>query len=445
MSKTNVSTKDLKRTLGKKELFSVAVGQIIGAGVFALTGIAIAMTGRSVNLAFILAAVAMIGLTIPMVFISSTVRLRGGQYTQAAVFLGKKFAGIYIIIYIFANISLAMYALSFADYFFALVPTIPSKLIAVLILTIVFVVNFFGVGKAALLQSIMVAVLAAALALFTGFGMFQIQPGYFQNPGFMTGGVKGLLTAMALLTFATGGAFVILNLSAEAKNPKKDIPYVLILSTLVVAGVYALMATVSAGVLPIGEVAGKPLTLVAEEILPNWLYVFFIMGGAMFALVTTLNAQVSWVTKPIMQACVDNWFPRLFAKLHPKYNTPYILLIIFYFVGLIPIITGLNIEIIANSALILNFVALLFLAIGLFRLPKLFPEQWKVSTFHVNDFWFYLLNIVGLLVLLLQMVMLTMNLDKNGLIGNGLVLVIALIFGFARSRKVEMEESVETN
>lgn len=100
-------------------------------------------------------------------------------------------------------------------------PAIPSKLIAILILTIVFVVNFFGVGKAALLQSIMVVVMAAALALFTGFGMFKIEPGYFQNPGFMTGGISGLLTAMALLTFATGGASVIVNLSAEAKNPKK--------------------------------------------------------------------------------------------------------------------------------------------------------------------------------------------------------------------------------
>ncbi len=443
MSEKNVSTKDLRRTLGKRQLFSVAVGQITGAGVFALTGIAIAMTGRSVNIAFMLAALATIGLTIPMIFMSSTIRLRGGQYTQAAVFLGKKFAGIYIIIYIFANISLAMYALSFADYFFALVPGIPSNLIAVIILTIVFVVNFFGVGKAALLQSIMVVVMAGALALFIGFGMFKVEPGYFQNPGFITHGISGLLTATALLTFATGGAFVILNLSAEAKNPKRDIPYVLILATLIVAGIYALMATVSAGVLPIGDVAGKPLTLVAKAILPKWLYVFFVIGGAMFALATTLNAQVSWVTKPIMQACVDNWFPRYFAKLHPKYNTPYILLIIFYFIGLIPILTGLNIEIIANSALILNYVAILLLAIGLFRLPKLFPEQWKLSTFHVNNFWFYFLNIVGLLVLLLQIAMLIMNLDKNGLIGNGLVLIISLIFGLSRSGKVRMEESVE--
>lgn len=51
------STKDLNRTLGKKELMGIAIGQIIGAGVMSMMGVAIAMTGRSANLAFMLSAV----------------------------------------------------------------------------------------------------------------------------------------------------------------------------------------------------------------------------------------------------------------------------------------------------------------------------------------------------------------------------------------------------
>ena len=46
------STKDLARTLGKKELMGIAIGQIIGAGIMSMMGVAIAMTGRSANLAF---------------------------------------------------------------------------------------------------------------------------------------------------------------------------------------------------------------------------------------------------------------------------------------------------------------------------------------------------------------------------------------------------------
>ncbi len=443
MSNTSVSTKDLKKSLGRTELFSIAIGQIIGAGIMALTGMAIAMTGRSVNLAYMLAAIAVIIFAVPMVFLTSSVRLRGGQYTQAAVFVGKKFAGMFIIIFIVSNISLAMYAISFADYFFALVPGVPSKLIAAIILTIIFVVNFFGVKDAAWLQTAMVVVMAAALAAFVGFGVFKVQPGYFEQPGFLTNGMTGLLTASALLTFATGGATVILNLGAEAKNPKKDFPFVIIISTLAVAVLYALMATVAGGVLPIEQVAGQPLTLVAQAILPSWLYVFFIIGGAMFALITTLNAQVSWITKPVMQACVDNWFPRSLARLHPKYNTPWVLLIIYYVIGIVPIIVGINMDAIASSALLLNFVAALFIAIGALRLPKMFQKQWESSPFHVNNFWFYLLNILGILVFLVQATMMVSNLDTNGLIANGCVFVVAILFGLIRSRKVNMEISVE--
>lgn len=439
----SVSTKDLHKSLGKKELFSIAAGQIIGAGIMALTGIAIAMTGRSANISFILAAIAVIFMSIPIIYLTSTVRMRGGQYTQAAVFIGKKFAGMYIFIFIVANISIAIYALSFADYFIALVPNIPSKLIAGIIITVIFIVNFFGIGKAAKLQTIMVLILAASLAAFVGFGIFEVQPNYFEQPGFMTHGITGLLTAMALLTFATAGATVVVNLSAEAKNPKKDIPIVIIVSTFVIALIYAFMATVAAGVLPIEQVANQPLTLVAETIFPKWLYVFFVVGGAMFALVTTLNAQVSWITKPVMQACVDNWFPRSLASLHPKYNTPYKLLIIYYVVGMIPIVTGLNIEQIANSAIIMNYIMILALTFGTFKLPKLYPKLWKKSPFYVTNGIFYLMNGVAMFVLFIQIVLMLFNFDLTTLIGNIVILVVAVIFGFVRNDQVTMEISIE--
>ncbi len=438
-----MSTKDLQKSLGKKELLAVAIGQIIGAGIMALTGVAIGLTGRSANIAFLLAAVAVILIFLPTVYLTSTIKLRGGTYTQAAVFMGQRFAGVYIIIFIIANISIAMYALSFADYFMALVPGIPSRLIAIILITFIFIVNFFGIGKAAKLQQVMIFILAASLAAFVGFGIFEVQPGYFEQPGFMTNGVVGLLTAMAFLTFATGGATVIVNLSAEAKNPKKDIPFIIILSTLLTAVLYAFMATVAAGVLPIDAVAYQPLTLVAEAILPPWLYVFFVVGGAMFALVTTLNAQVSWITKPIMQACEDGWFSPSLAKLHPKYNTPYRLLIIYYFVGILPVLTGFDIELIANCALLLNYGMYLILGLGLFRLPSLYPEQWKKSPFHIGNGGFYFVNILSILVLSMQICLMFYNLHWSARFGNICVFIIALLFGFLRNSSVKMHVSVE--
>ena len=90
---TAPTTKDLKRVLGRKELMSLAIGQIIGAGVMSMMGVAIAMTGRSANLAFMLSAVFTMCTFFPSIFITSCIRMRGGAYTQFAVFAGDKWAG----------------------------------------------------------------------------------------------------------------------------------------------------------------------------------------------------------------------------------------------------------------------------------------------------------------------------------------------------------------
>ena len=70
----DLGTADLKRVLGFGDLMSMACGQIIGAGIMALVGIGIAYTGRSVNLAFMIAALLTIMMAIPMVFIGGTLR-----------------------------------------------------------------------------------------------------------------------------------------------------------------------------------------------------------------------------------------------------------------------------------------------------------------------------------------------------------------------------------
>ena len=110
--KQGTSTKELKQVLSFTDLMGTAVGQIIGAGIMTLMGIAIAITGKGVPFAFLISAILVICASIPYVIICSTVRVRGGNYTMVSMLAGKRLAGAYIILYIFANISIAMYALA---------------------------------------------------------------------------------------------------------------------------------------------------------------------------------------------------------------------------------------------------------------------------------------------------------------------------------------------
>ena len=290
------STKDLKRTLGKKELMGIAIGQIIGAGIMSMMGVAIAMTGRSANLAFMLSAVFTMCTFFPSIFITSCIRMRGGMYTQFAIFAGDKWAGYYSVVYFITNMSLAMYALSFAEYALALLPTGGSqKVIALIVGTLFFVLNYFGVDLMAKIQNLLVIVLLLSLTMFAVFGLPQVDlAAYFSNADglFMTDGIGGFLTAVAYLGFATGGAAVILASSNECKNSAKDIPFVIVVSTCDAALLYGLAATVASDILPVPEVANQPLTLVANIVLPGPVYIFFIACGALFALTTPLNFQM---------------------------------------------------------------------------------------------------------------------------------------------------------
>ena len=140
-SKTLTSTKDLDRVLGKKDFFAIAVGQIIGAGIFSLLPQAIGLTGRSASIAFAIAAIITLLKLAPRLFVLGTVRMRGGSYTYIALLSTKMLAGAYLIIHILSNISLSMYALSIGEYFGQAVQGINVRVVAVIILTLVMMVN----------------------------------------------------------------------------------------------------------------------------------------------------------------------------------------------------------------------------------------------------------------------------------------------------------------
>ncbi|MDR0910598.1 MAG: APC family permease [Spirochaetaceae bacterium] len=380
----NLGTRDLERVLGAGSLFSVAIGSTIGAGVMSLMGVAIGMTGRSVVLSLFVAALITILQTVPRILIGGTVRLRGGAYTQGLMLGGVLYGGIYLFATVFQNLSLAVFALSFADYTAYFIPGIPRRLMAVVILTVFYLINVAGVSNMARVQRLIVVVIIASLILFAVFGLPKVRPGYFKEPGFYTDGFLGMLRAGALMLYAVYGAGNIINLSAQAKNPTRDIPLVCIVVTLFVALLYALMSVVASGVLPLDEVAGKPLTAVAEAVLPTPIFLFFMVGGALFALAANLNSLFATAPVSALQGSIDGWFPKKLSYISPRFKTPVVWLSIFYIIGLIPIFTGLDISDVMNLVLVVSQVLGIAGNFLIIRLPKVIPKEWAASKFHLS-------------------------------------------------------------
>ena len=318
----------------------------------------------------------------------------------------------------------------------ALLPSGGSeKIIALSVGTIFFILNFFGVDLMAKIQNLLVIVLLISLTMFAVFGLPSVDfANYFSNADglFLSDGISGFLTAVAYLGFATGGATVILGVSAECKNPTKDIPFVIIVSTVSVAILYGLVATTASGVLPVPEVANQPLTLVAAEVLPQPLYIFFIVGGAMFALATTLNSQIMSCTKPVMQSCEDGWFPHSLAALS-KYKTPWKILIIYYVILVVPIVLELEIAQISSIVQILGYINNLVFTITAMKLPKMFPEAWEKSQFHVPTPVFNTLMIITCIAILIQASFMLKSMKLSLIVFNVAVMVIGFVWAFYRT------------
>ena len=435
------SEHQLNQVLGFWDLMAASVGQIIGAGIMSLTGAAIAMTGKSVPIAFIISAFLTIFRAVPYVSINSTIRLNGGAYTIVQLLVSKKLGGFYTIISTLGQLSLAMYALSAADYLMGLIGMGNRMIIAIIILTLFYVLNLFGVDKFAAIQNIIVAALVIALVVFTLFGIGKVDwAGMTREGEWMTDGIMGLLQASSLLTFATGGATIVANLAGEAKNPTRDIPLVIIVSTVAVAILYAVMACVAAGVLPLEQTAGQSLVNTARAILPYPLFVFFILAGAECALASTLNSQLASSTKPLLQATWDGWFPAGWGKLS-KWKTPTLFLTVLYVIGMVTIITGMNIDAIGSLVILIGCFNEFVVAYGMLNMEKVIPEEWNSSAFHqprsVVMFFFILAEICNVL---------NFWLNARGqatwvIIGNIVMAVVAVAYSFWRynSGKVNAE------
>ncbi len=420
------------KVLSRGDLVALAVGNVIGGGIMSLTGIAIGITGRSIVLALVVCSVMVLISALPQFFSASAIRMNGGFYTQAALFGGKYFSGLYATVFVSFFFGAALYSLSFADYVSSFIPGVDMKLVGLLLLTVIFALNILGVKVAAKVQYAMVILLIIALLAFAGFGMSHVQPGFTEAPDWMLDGFGGVMSAAALMSFATTGSAFIVNFSKQCKNPTKDIPIAILISTGVVLVTYILVSIVAAGVFPVEQVAGQSLAITAAEVLPYPIYLFFIICGAMFALVTSLNALFGWVTGPLVQASKDGWFPKFLGNSNKRFGSPHWMLLIIYVLAAAIILFDWQIGAIANVGNFLSNCLSAIICIALVRMPKVVPQAWEKSIFKINNTAYTVLCILGAVMSIVFCYFLAIELSGQEVVGTFIYLAIAVIYPIIR-------------
>lgn len=420
------------------DLYTIGIGAVVGAGIVSYTGQAIALTGYSTWLAYICAIIFGAITVFPYFVIGATLRLGGGEYSTIGALMGEKYAGMFVVCKYLSPFFYATYGTSFGAYFVTLFPGTNSRIAGCILIAIFFFINYFGIRASSKVQNIMTILLFVGLGLFIGFGLTHLNNPVFQfsnNPEMFTGGAEGFWDAIIVLATISGGYFTVPQFGKNAANPKRDVPKAMLLCIPSLFLIYGGCGAVAAGVLPLSEVAGQPLTAVAKTIMPSPLFYVFIVGVVM-AIVTSLNSCMVGMMNVYAQSVENGWLPKALGKKN-KHGTPTLILAVMCLCAFLPVCFGINITTLTRFINLTNPVCLTIFTISIFALPKVYPEAWAKSTLHMPKGVLYTLLGLSIAARMLMFYNSLRKLSLAVIIPVLAALVALIIFAIFRSKNIK--------
>jgi APA family basic amino acid/polyamine antiporter len=400
----------LRRTLSATNLTLLGVGGIIGAGIFVLTGQAAAQyAGPAIILSFIFSGIACAFAALCYAELAAMIPIAGSAYTYAFATMGRLAAWVIgwdlILEYLFGASAVSVgwsgYMVSFLKDFGIIVPkalTIAPyevsvatgqwistggiiNLPAVVINILMTVVLVIGIRESANFNNIIVLLKCGVLILFIGFGlnyvsMENMTPFIPENTGdFGHYGWSGIFRGAGVIFFAYIGFDGVSTLAQESKNPQRDMPIGIIGSLVISTIFYVLVAFVMTGLVHYSKLnVADPIAVAVDEVGPAlfWLRPIIKMG-AIAGLSSVVLVMLMSQPRIFFSMAKDGFLPPIFAKVHPKYQTPHITTIICGVVA--AVIAGfVPIAVLGELVSIGTLLAFVLVCLGVLILRKVDPN-----------------------------------------------------------------------
>lgn len=377
----------LKRSLGMREAVTITVGTVIGVGLFTVGANVVGMLGAAVILATLVALVISIYPALLYAEMGAALPYAGGTYKYATLGLGRPLgmlAGWNFIISLVAVTSGEALAFSFyfKTFFGALGITIPvpDVIIASIAVIIFIILNIRGVEMTGRLQNgFMFFFWGVAIIWFLIMIPNVNMPHFVQLPDFIDITTGSFIGAVALVWWCFAGFETCCAMGEEIRYPQINIPRALFLAPFIVFAVNALFQWFLIGIVPTEELAA---IAVADAPYAEAMVIAGILGFPLIMLTagiafggdfSTINASVAVPPRYLFTMARDGAMPKFFAKVHPKFQTPYVAILT---LGLLTVflITSNSIIYIASLSL---FADLFYYVIGItaaYGLRKKHPD-----------------------------------------------------------------------
>jgi basic amino acid/polyamine antiporter, APA family len=363
----------LKRVLGAGDLIMLAIGAVIGAGIFGAIGTAAAgqvgpdgavirqAAGPALILSFVLlgGACALAGLCYAE--LASMIPQAGSAYAYSYATLGEFVAWVIgwdlILEYAVGNVAVAI---SWGDYFntllrgfgvelpvylttgyrTALLSSNPAingliesapRLAGIPILVnipafaIVMLITWLllrGARESSQANKVMVIIKLVALALFIGAGLTAINPANYTP--FAPNGFTGIHQGAAIVFFAYIGFDAISTAAEETRNPQRNLPIGILGGLAICTVIYVVVGIVLTGMVPYSELAvADPLARALE--LTGFTRVGWIVAlGAIVSMATVLLVFQYGQPRIFFAMARDGLLPQWAARVDPKTRIPYV-------------------------------------------------------------------------------------------------------------------------
>lgn len=374
---------ELKRTLGPLNLILLGIGCIIGTGIFVLTGRAAAeFAGPGIMISFVITGTLCAFVALCYAELASAIPVSGSAYSYSYASMGEIVAWMMgLLLVLEYGLAASTVAVGWSGYLVSLLHDIgiilPPELtaapgvsvtapdgsvhagvvnlpalIAILAVTLLLTV---GIEESTAANNVVVFIKLAVVIAFIGIGAFYVKPELWsplvppQQPpppegsdmslgaqiwralgDVMTAkessayGIGGLIAGAATIFFAYIGFEAVSTAGAEAKNPGKDMPIGIIGSLLICTILYIATCAVLVGIVPYTELNDPaPIAKAVNQIGLPW-FAVLVKVGAIAGLSSVMLVLLYGQTRIFYTMARDGLIPPVFAKVHPKFKTPWI-------------------------------------------------------------------------------------------------------------------------
>ena len=304
--------KKLERTLSLPGAIAVSIGGML-SGIFVLPGLAVGITGSSVWLAFLVAALCILPAVLSKSELGTAMPKSGGTYVYIERAFGPLFgtiAGIGLWLSLLLKSAFSLVGLSAYLYVVVNIDEAYTKAIALLALLLIFLLNVFGLKKVEKTQLFIVSVSIISLIVITVLG-FNSFDSILTEPVF-SDGTNGFIAGVAFLYISYAGVTKIAAIAGEIKNPAKNLPLTMIISLFLITTIYCFVA--------LALVGNVEASILATDIKPIHT-LFQTIGGDTFGLIAGVVGVLTLMSMANSGVLASSRFPFAMSKdgLLPSY------------------------------------------------------------------------------------------------------------------------------